>query len=146
MSEQSSCISLASIVGQWRLISIDLEVKDVPGLRPALGRNPTGRLIILPTSVMMAVITPSSLHTPETHDKLEIAFQSMIAYSGPFRLEGDQLLTSVDVSWNKGWANTVQARTVSLHEPNLTLVSAWAQHPVNSSQTFRGIVYWVREA
>lgn len=139
-------VTLASLVGQWRLLSFELETKDTGDRRPALGPNPKGRLIVLPTAMMMAIITPSGRSMPKTTDERALAFQTMVAYSGPFKVEADQLLTSVDITWNEAWGSKVQARTIHLTEPHLNLTSAWAPSPADPAQIVRGILSWVREA
>jgi hypothetical protein len=96
--------------------------------------------------MMMAILTPSGRSMPNTSEERALAFQTMIAYSGPFRVEGDQLLTSVDITWNEAWGNTVQARTIRLTEPHLNLTSAWAPSLADPTQIVRGILSWVREA
>ena len=146
MTTEVKHATVASLVGQWRLLSFDLETKDGGDRHPGFGSNPKGRLIVLPTSIMMAILTPSGRTMPKTSEERALAFQTMVAYSGPFKVEGDQLLTSVDITWNEAWGNTVQARTIRLTEPHLNLTSAWAPHPADPTQIVRGILSWVREA
>jgi hypothetical protein len=82
---------------------------------------------------------------PKTNDERALAFQTIVAYSGPFKVEGDPPLTSVDITWSEAWGNTVQARSTGLAGPNLNLTSAWTPHPADPTQIVRGILSWVRK-
>ncbi len=48
--------------------------------------------------------------------------------------------TSVDVSWNETWTNTIQARTFKFIGSNLSLISAWAPSPFDPSVIVRGVL------
>ena len=138
--------ALAQLLGQWGLISFDFETQQTGERRPAWGPNPKGRLVILPSSFMIAVITAAGRTTPSTDAQRALAFNQTIAYSGPIEVSGDQMKTNVDVTWNEAWANTVQARTFKFIGPNLSLISAWAPSPFDPTVIVRGILEWKREA
>ena len=146
MTITENSASASALTGQWRLTNFDLEFKDTGRKKPAFGPNPNGRLVLLPNAMMMVVITPSGRAIPQTAEERASAFNSMIAYSGRARIEGDQLLCTVDMAWNEVWANTVQTRTIQHHEPNLTLISAWDASPADPNKIVRGILDWVRES
>jgi hypothetical protein len=50
--------------------------------------------------------------------------KSMIAYSGKYRIEGNDFVTTVDVSWNEAWNGTEQRRHCTLDGDKLMIVSA----------------------
>ncbi len=70
----------------------------------------------------------------------------MIAYTGRVEIEGDQMKVDVDVSWNEGWAQTVQVRAFRFIGANLSLISAWGPIPHDPNVVCRGILEWEREA
>jgi hypothetical protein len=105
-----------------------------------------GRLVMLPSAFMMAVLTAAGRPTPSTEAQRAEAFNLTIAYTGPIEIVGDQIRTSVDVSWNEAWTNTVQAGTFKRIGANLSLISAWAPSPFEPAVIIRGILEWKREA
>ena len=145
-STQTQNSTLAPLLGQWGLISFDFEIQQTGERRPAWGPNPKGRLVILPSYFMMAVLTAAGRPTPSTEAQRAEQFNQTIAYTGPLEIVGDQMRTNVDVSWNEAWTNTVQARTFKFIGANLSLVSAWAPSPFEPTVIVRGILEWKREA
>ena len=138
--------ALTSLVGQWALMSFDLENQETGERRPAWGPNPKGRLVILASSYFMAILTAAGRAVPSTDDQRAAAFKQTVAYTGPIEIEGDQIRVKVDVSWNEAWTNTVQARTFKLDGVHLSLISAWAPSPFDPGVVSRGILAWKREA
>lgn len=83
----------------------------------------------------------------QTDEKLAALFRTMIAYTGVYRLEGDEFITTVDVSWNEAWAGTEQRRFCTLDGDRLDILSAWLPHPIHPERGMvRGIVSWERES
>ena len=71
--------------------------------------------------------------------------KSMLAYSGKYRVEGNDFVTAVDVSWNEEWNGTEQRRHFRLEGDKLFIESAPAPSIVFPGKTdFRRIV-WERE-
>nr|WP_290965284.1 lipocalin-like domain-containing protein [Hydrogenophaga sp.] len=137
---------LAPLLGQWSLISFDLESQQSGERRPAWGSGPVGRLVILPSAFMIVVLTAANRAIPTTNDQRAEAFMQTIAYTGPIEVEGDLMKTKVDVSWNEAWTSTVQTRAFKFIGQNLSLISTWAPSPFDPSVIVRGILEWKREA
>ena len=71
--------------------------------------------------------------------------KSMVAYSGRYRVEGNDFVTTVDVSWNEEWNATEQRRHFRLDGDKLFIESARAPSILFPGKTdFRRIV-WERE-
>ena len=71
--------------------------------------------------------------------------KSMVAYSGRYRVEGNDFVTIVDVSWNEEWNATEQRRHFRLDGDKLFIESARAPSILFPGKTdFRRIV-WERE-
>ncbi len=138
--------SLTSLVGQWRLLSFDLENQQSGHKAPGFGPNPKGRLVILPGAFIIVLLTAAGRAAPKTDEDRSAAFKQTIAYSGPFEIEGDLIKVKVDVTWNEAWGNTVQVRTFKIIDSRLHLVSAWAPSPIDPNTIVRGILEWEREA
>ena len=71
--------------------------------------------------------------------------KSMLAYTGKYRIEGNDFITTVDVSWNEIWNGTEQRRHFKIEGDKLFIESAPAPSILFPGKTdFRRIV-WVRE-
>lgn len=69
----------------------------------------------------------------------------MIAYSGRYRVEGNQFVTIVDVSWNEAWNGTEQRRTYEFKDGKLFIISAPQPSPVIPGKMSYGKLTFVRE-
>lgn len=69
----------------------------------------------------------------------------MLAYSGKYRVEGHDFITTVEVSWNEEWNGTEQRRHFRIEGDKLIIESAPAPSVLFQGKTdFRRIV-WERE-
>ena len=94
---------------------------------------------------MIGVLTPSGRAAPVSVEEKAAAFDAMYAYSGHYRLEGDEFITSVDVAWFESWVGSEQRRRYRVQGQTITIVSA----PVRSSafeHAIAGTLVWTREA
>lgn len=128
-----------NIAGVWILRSFHMEDVRTEGRSEPFGPAQRGTLILHLDGRMAAMISPRE-RTP--------ALQSLVAYSGRYRLEPpDRLVTSVDVAWIDEWIGTNQTRTYALEGDGLEL-----RTPPNrilrsdgEETTVVGIMTWVRE-
>lgn len=134
------------LVGIWRLVSFDVEEQAKAKRKPAFGITPQGRLVIASNGIMMALLTAEDRPAPQNREDRAKAFDTMIAYSGRYRIDGEQLITDVDLSWNEAWTGTAQVRFYRFIGAHLQLISAWAPSPVDPNRITRGILEWEREA
>ena len=69
----------------------------------------------------------------------------MLSYSGRYRVEGADFITTVEVSWNEEWNGTEQRRHYRIEGDRLFIESEPAPSMVFPGKTdFRRLV-WVRE-
>jgi lipocalin-like protein len=73
---------------------------------------------------MMAVSTASNQKIPASDADLAKLFNEMAAYTGKYRIEGDDFVTMVDVAWHPVWVGSEQRRHYKLEGDKLTIVSA----------------------
>lgn len=107
-----------SLVGIWRLVSWQVVGEDGES-RDVFGRKPRGYLILTPEGRMMALMTGED-RAPGMNDAERSALhRSMLAYSGRYRVEGSDFVTTVDVSWNEEWNGTEQRRHYRLEGDKL---------------------------
>jgi hypothetical protein len=110
------------LVGSWKLVSIRTTY-DKGKPFDSMGANPKGYLILTPKGRMMAVVTASNRKVPAIEADLAKLYKTMTAYTGKYRIEGDDFVTTVDVSWYEVWTGTEQRRHYKLEGDRLTIVS-----------------------
>jgi hypothetical protein len=133
------------LAGNWKLIS-DQAVYDNDGKpRDVLGPHPKGYLLLTPEGRMM-IIASSAGRKPGLSDaeRAEL-WKSMVAYSGKYRIEGGDVVTTVDVSWNEAWNGTEQRRHYKLEGNRLMLVTVPQPSPFLKGKTYSATVVWERE-
>jgi hypothetical protein len=123
----------APIVGIWRLVSLEREYQDqATGEREyPMGKTPAGYILFLPEGRMAVVITGEGRKAPTTDQDRAGLFNSLVAYSGMYRVEGDKWITTVDVSANPAWVGTEQTRSFRVTGDRLQEMTAWAARPDN---------------
>jgi Lipocalin-like domain len=132
------------LVGNWKLVSWQVIAEDG---RPQdlFGTAPSGYLVLTPEGRSI-VLTTASGRKPGVDDTSRAGLQrSMLSYSGRYRVEGSDFVTTVDISWNEEWNGTEQRRHYRIDGDKLFIESAPAPSMVFPGKTdFRRIV-WVRE-
>jgi hypothetical protein len=132
-----------TLVGNWKLISWQVVVGD--HAQNLFGLHPRGYLI-LTREGRAAAITTADIRKAGPDDAESAALhKSMLAYSGKYRVEGDDFVTTVDISWNEAWNGTEQRRHYRIEGDKLFIESAPAPSIIFPGKTdFRRIV-WERE-
>ncbi len=80
-----------------------------------------------PERRMMVILRIQGREAPKTDQDRADLLKSMIAYTGMFRLEGDKLITKVDVSVNPAWVGTEQVRFLRFDGDQLQSTTEWLQ-------------------
>lgn len=114
------------LVGVWRLVSSEATVEDQGKTEVYSTKKPKGYLILTPWERMMTVSIGGDgdrKKVPTTEADLSDLWKSMLAYTGKYRVEGDHLVTVVDVSWYELWTGTEQRRRFELEDDTLTIVT-----------------------
>lgn len=133
-----------SVLGNWTLVSWKV-VGDDGSETDAFGAKPKGHLILTPQGRMMAITTAEG-RTPGDSDAERAALhRSMLSYTGKYRVEGNEFITTVGASWNEGWNGREQRRRFRLDGDTLHIESAPAPSITSPGRTdFRRMV-WQRE-
>jgi hypothetical protein len=114
-----------ALVGVWKLLSYQTEFHDGSPKRAMFGEHPTGYIIFTSEGRLMAVIEAEGRKTPSTDSDRAALLKTLIAYSGKYRIEGNQWITRVDTAWNPAWDGTDQVRTFQIVENRLMVTSTW---------------------
>ncbi len=121
----------APIVGIWRLVSLEREYQATGEREYPMGKTPTGYILLLPEGRMAVVITGEGRKAPTTDQDRAGLFNSLVAYTGRYRVDGDKWITTVDVSANPAWVGTEQTRSFRVTGDQLQEMTAWAARPDN---------------
>jgi hypothetical protein len=108
-----------SVVGTYKLVKSDIRLDGQP---IETLKSPQGYLVITPKVVMLFFASTERKrgNTPEAKAAL---LDSMAAWAGPYRIEGNKITVSVDTAWNEVWKDTQQTRTLEMQGRQLSLIS-----------------------
>jgi len=131
----------AALVGNWKLISWQVIAEDGTA-QDVFGAKPNGYLV-LTREGRSIVVTTAEGRKPGMGDADRAALhKSMLAYSGRYRLEGNDFITQVEVSWNEEWNGSEQRRHFRIEGDKLYIDSAPAPSVIFPGKTdFRRIVW-----
>jgi len=119
------------IVGVWKLVSFEREYQAGGEREYPMGKAPTGYIIFLPEGRMTVVITGEGRTAPTTDQDRAGLYNTLVAYTGRYRIEGDKWITTLDVSANPAWVGTEQARSFRIDGNRLQEMTAWMARPDN---------------
>lgn len=127
-----------SIVGTWRLVSLFEEETESKAVHKTFGDHPLGLLTYTPDGHMMAFLVdpsrkPTAAPKPTDAEAAQL-YQTMVAYTGRYTLEGEKITHHVDISWNQAWNGTDQWRYFEMKNNRLTLKSAPLVSPFSSKE------------
>ena len=119
----------ARLQGVWRVLSYTLEYQATGRKEAVMGEKPTGYAIFTPETRAMFVITGEG-RKPQTDDKGRAALlNTLVAYTGRYRIEGDRWITKVEVAWNPEWVGSEQERFFRLDGDRLEVTTPWRIMP-----------------
>ena len=121
----------APLVGMWRLVSFQREYQATGDREYPMGQTPAGYILFLPEGRMAVVITGEGRTVPTTDQDRVGLFNSLVAYTGPYRVDGEKWITTVEVSANPAWVGTEQPRAFQISGDRLQETTAWAVRPDN---------------
>jgi hypothetical protein len=133
-----------SPVGTWRLNSWQWIVDNGPP-QNIFGSHPKGFLTLTKEGRLIVLTTAENRRAGKNDQECAALHRSMVAYSGKYRIEGNDLITTADVSWNEEWNGTEQRRHFRIQGDNLFIETAPAPSILFPDKTdFRRII-WQRE-
>jgi hypothetical protein len=134
----------SNLVGTWKLVSWEVIVdNEVP--QNVFGLHPRGYLVLTPGGRSIVITTAENRKSGMGDAEQAALHKSMVAYSGKYRIEGNDFITLVDVAWNEVWDGTEQRRHFRFEGDKLFIESAAGPSITFPGKTdFRRIV-WERE-
>ena len=119
----------AQVQGVWKLVSWELEIQATGQKEPRMGQNPTGYAIFTPEGRAMFVITGEGRKPAKTVQERAELLNSLVAYTGTYRVEGDKWITTVEAAWTPEWVGTEQTRFFKLEGNRLMVITTWRVNP-----------------
>jgi hypothetical protein len=121
-----------SVVGTYKLISL---VPDVDG-KPSqpMGKAPHGFLVLTPTH-FITVVTAENRKFGTSVDAKAALLDSLIAYAGVYRLEGDNMHLTIEVAWTENVVGNTSVETFQLSGNRLTKTLGPTPWPRDPSKT-----------
>jgi hypothetical protein len=106
-----------SLVGTYKLVSLVNELDGVPNQQMG-GSN--GYLVLTPTHFIYFITAGNRKFGTSVDDKAAL-LDSLVAYAGSYRVEGDKLIQSIEVSWSESEKGKTRVETLELSGNRLTL-------------------------
>ena len=126
-----------SPVGTWKVLSFQIEFEDSDERDEPFGKNPLGHVVITEER-LIAVITGPERAMDATAQEL---FDSMLAYSGRYRMQGDDcFVTIVDSAWQPAWLGTDQVRFFKIDGEILSVMGQFRETPMYPGRRVRGLL------
>jgi hypothetical protein len=119
-------MSESLLLGSWKLISFEVEVRGLEARQRPFGMNPNGYLILGPDGRMMALLTGTGRVAGQKDGDIAALFRTMMSYTGRYRIDNDRFITKVDASWNESWNGGDQVRFWKMDGNNLVIKNQWA--------------------
>ena len=117
------------VQGTWKLVSYDVEVQATGDKFPPMGKHPSGYVIFTPEARVFFVLTGEGRKPAKTAEEKAELLNSLVAYTGTYRVEGDNWITSVEVAWNPAWVGTEQSRAFKVEGERLQVLTPWRVMP-----------------
>ncbi len=136
-------MGVEGLIGTWKLVSWHVIVGGQP--QDLFGANPKGYLILTREGRAMVLTTAQHREAGDGDTQRAALHKSMLAYSGRYRIEGDEFITTVDVSWNEAWNGTEQRRKFRIEADRLIIESAPAPSILFPGKIDHRRIVWERE-
>ena len=133
-----------ALVGTWRLVSWQVIAENQPP-QNQFGAYPKGFLVLTSEGRLIALTTAENRKAGMSDTERAALHKSMVAYSGKYRVEGDDFITTVEVSWNEAWNGTEQRRHFRIEGNKLFIETAPAPSILFPGKTEVRRIVWQRE-
>lgn len=134
--------SAKEVLGGWTLVAAKMQFEDGAAI-DMHGPDPLGS-VVFADKRMTAIITRRS-RPARTDGSLGDLFNTMLAYSGTYSIEGNELVTAVDVAWVPEWVGTTQRRGIEIAGDTLSIHTARQPNPMQQGKIMTGVLTWQRD-
>jgi len=135
----------AQLVGVWKLVSWEREVQATGARLSIMGKNPPGYLIFTSEGRMMQIVTAEGRKAPNTEKERAALLDSMVAFTAMYRVEGDKLITKIEVAWQPARVSTELVASFKFEGDRLQVIGDWIPAiTAGKSAMGRTIATWER--
>jgi hypothetical protein len=124
-----SSMADSSVAGLWKLVSYVVEFQTTGQIEPVMGANPTGFVQFGADGRVFFVLTGDGRKPAKTDAEKAQLLNTLVAYTGTYRVEGDKWITKVEVAWNPEWIGTEQSRNFKIEGSKLQVLTPWRMMP-----------------
>ncbi|MEZ0251199.1 MAG: lipocalin-like domain-containing protein [Methylobacteriaceae bacterium] len=117
------------IQGLWKLVSYEVEVRKDGEKLPVMGDHPTGYAYFTPEKRVFFVLTGEDRKPAKDDAQRAQLLETLVSYTGKFRLDGDKWIADLDVAWDPKWVGSEQTRTFTLDGERLWMLTPWRVMP-----------------
>ncbi|KQO85299.1 hypothetical protein ASF36_08750 [Methylobacterium sp. Leaf90] len=117
------------IQGLWKLVSYEVEVRKDGEKLPVMGDHPTGYAYFTPEKRVFFVLTGEDRKPAKDDAQRAQLLETLVSYTGKFRLDGDKWIADLDVAWDPKWVGSEQTRTFTLDGERLRMLTPWRVMP-----------------
>ncbi|HXY55490.1 MAG TPA: lipocalin-like domain-containing protein [Nitrospirota bacterium] len=115
--------------GLWKLVSYEVEMQATGQKELSMGQDPTGYVIFTPEGRVFFIFTGEGRKPAKSVQERADLLNSLVAYTGTYRIEGDKWITKVEVAWNPEWVGTEQTRFFKVDGNSLKILTPWRVMP-----------------
>ena len=126
---RTNSTKITHLHGVWQLVRYEIEVKSSGTIFEPMGKKPTGVVIFTTDGHVSFTLTAEGRKPRESKADSADLLNSVIAYTGTYRLEADQWITKVHVAWNPEWVGTEQTRYYRIEQDQLNVQTPWRVMP-----------------
>jgi len=136
---ETTSLGQQSLVGTYKLVS---QVVEVDGkLYEPVGKAPHGYLVLTPTHCIYFFTAENRKFGTSAADKAAL-LDSLVAYAGTYRVEGDKFLQTIEVSFAERENGKTRVTTMELSGNRLTLKTGPIPFPRDPSKTMVSRLVW----
>ena len=106
-----------------------------------MGKSQHGYLVITP-KVVVQFFTADNRKAGATAEAKVALCDSLSAWAGPYRIDGDKLVVDIDTAWTEVWIGKPQVRTYQLDGKRLTLIVAPQPSSTQPGKTLTSRSVW----
>ena len=128
-----------SLLGSYKLVSLTVKADDKP--YEPMGKAPHGYLVVTPTHFIY-FITAENRKFGTSVDAKAALLDSMVAYAGSYRVEGDKYLQNIEVSFTESQKGKTRVTTYERSGNRLTLITGPIPFPRDPSKTMVSRLVW----
>jgi len=117
------------VQGLWKLVSYGVEVQKTGEIMYPMGKAPMGYVLFMPEGRVFFMFTADGRKPGKTDAERAKLLDTVIAYTGLYRIEEDKWITKVEVAWNPAWVGTEQKRPFNIEGNRLKVLTPWRVMP-----------------